>query len=408
MAEVVRDTETTSCVIVGGGPGGMVLALLLIRKGIRVTLLESHKDFDRDFRGDTVHPSTLEMLDEMGLAGRLHQVPHGRIGVIQLNTPSGSVQMADLRRVKTKFPYIMMLPQSKFLDFLADEMRAYPNFRLIMGANVQRLIEENGRVVGVRYRGADGGWHDVRATLTVGADGRFSKVRQLVGFEPVKTSAPMDVLWFRLPRKPSDPVEGIGGFITPGALVVLFNRDDQWQAAYVFPKGEYAKLKAEGFDAFKRHVVERVPFLADRIDTLHDWHECAVLSVESSRLRKWYKPGLLLIGDAAHVKSPVGGVGINYAIQDAVEAANVLTEPLRQGRLTVRHLQTIQRRRMLPTRIIQMIQGLIQNNVVAPALKGGKEIQLPLLMRLMPRIPGLRNLPARMFAFGIFPPRIQH
>lgn len=398
--------DSTACAVVGGGPAGVVLTLLLARRGVPVTLLEAHKDFDRDFRGDTIHPSTLEMLDELGLAGRLHAIPHGKIHRFTISTPGGGVTLADFRRLKTKFPYIMMMPQAKFLDFLAAEVGKYPSAKIVMGATVQSLIEEDGRVAGVRFRG-DQGSRELRATLTVGADGRFSKMRRLAGLEPVGTSAPMDVLWFRLPREPGDPAEVAGAFIGGGHIAVLLDREDQWQVAYVFPKGEYAKVKEEGFAAFKRHVVERIPFLAGRIDTLNDWHDCAVLNVESSRLRRWYKPGLLLIGDAAHVMSPVGGVGINYAIQDAVEAANVLTGPLTQGRVSVRDLAYIQRRRMLPTRIIQAVQGAIQRNVIARGLRGGQDFRLPLPMRIVSRIPGLRNLPARMLAFGVLRPRIE-
>ncbi len=400
------NNDRASCIVVGGGPAGVVLTLLLARKGIHVTLLEAHTDFDRDFRGDTIHPSTLEMLDALGLADRLHQIPHGKIGQLRMNTPSGSVLMADLRRLRTKYPYVMMMPQAKFLEFLAAEISKYSNARIVMGATVQKLIEENGVVTGVLYRGLDNATHELRAALTVAADGRFSRIRHLIGYEPVKTSTPMDVLWFRLPRKSTDPCEGGAGFIGGGHIAILLERDDQWQIGYVFPKGEYAKVKADGFAAFQRNVAQRVPFLADRIELLKGWNDCAVLNVESSRLKKWYRPGLLLIGDAAHVMSPVGGVGINYAIQDAIEAANVLTEPLRRGHVSVGDLAYIQQRRLLPTRLIQGLQNAIQQNIIAQALCDG-DFRMPLPVRILTRIPGLRNLPVRLLAFGFRRPKVR-
>src|ERR1043165_2529263 len=328
--DVVERRETTCC-IVGGGPGGVMLALVLARAGVPVILLEAHEDFDRDFRGDTVHPSVLEILDELGLAERLLELRHSEIQTFNFMTPDGPVTMADLRHLKTKFPFIALIPQVHFLEFITAEAKQYPNFQLTMGARVEELIEEEGRVRGVRYREKDG-WHEVRAHLTVAADGRGSRLRHLAGLEPVKTSPPMGVLWFRLPRKETDG-EGVLARFTRGHLIVMLDRLDEWQMGYVIFKGSYQQVRGAGLEELKKSLVEGVPELADRIELLKDWKQFAILSVESNRLLKWYLPGLLLIGDAAHVMSPVGGVGINYAIQDGVVAANVLAEPLKTGAL---------------------------------------------------------------------------
>ncbi len=405
--ENIRDVQQTACCIVGAGPAGMMLALLLARRDIPVTLLEVHKDFDRDFRGDTIHPSTLEVLDQLGLADRLLQIPHGQVRRFQVVTRQGIVTLADLSRLKTRFPYIALLPQAQFLDFLAAEAQRYPAFRLVLGANVQRLVQEGETVVGVRFRGADDTWHEVRAPLTVAADGRFSKVRSLLGLEPVKTAPPMDVVWFRLPRAPNDPHDTGALYIHAGHFAVLLERADEWQIGYVILKGSYQQLRAGGVEALRRALAEMVPWLADRVERLTDWREVSVLSVESSRLARWYKPGVLLIGDAAHVMSPVGGVGINYAIQDAVEAANLLGGPLAGGQVRVSDLAAVQQRREWPTKVIQRLQGVMQQRLAAPALQAGKPFQLPLWLRLLLRLPVLRDLPARIIGFGIRRVRVQ-
>jgi 2-polyprenyl-6-methoxyphenol hydroxylase-like FAD-dependent oxidoreductase len=399
LSDPVHSVQQTTCCIVGGGPGGVILAYLLARRDIPVILLEAHKDFDRDFRGDTIHPSTLEVLDQLGLADRLLQIPHGEIRRMTFHTAAGEVMMADLSCLKTRFPFVAMMPQARFLDFMVEEARRLPTFQLVLGANVQRLVEEAGTVRGVRYRDGDNHWHEVRASLTVAADGRFSRIRHLAGLEPVSTSPPMDILWFRLPRRLGDPADG-GGYLGAGHLLVLLSRGDEWQLGYVIPKGGYQDLRAAGIGALRRSVADLVPWLADRLSGLDDWRATSLLSVESSRLRRWYRPGLLLIGDAAHVMSPVGGVGINYAIQDAVVAANVLTEPLRNGRVRLRDLAEVQRQRQWPVRIIQALQAQLQRQVIARALHMGRPFQLPFLLRLLLRVPFLRSLPARLIAFG--------
>jgi 2-polyprenyl-6-methoxyphenol hydroxylase-like FAD-dependent oxidoreductase len=399
--------QETTCCVVGGGPGGMMLALLLARRGIDVTLLEAHKDFDREFRGDTIHPSILEILDQIGLAEPLHQLRHNKIYGPTFQVAGGSFSPVDFRRLKTRFPYIMLVPQTKFLEFLAAEAKKYPNFHLRMVANAGQLIEGQNGVQGVRYQGTDG-WHEVRALLTVGADGRFSKLRQLAGIVPVKTSPPMDILWFQLPHLPEDAhsdrvMGGFGG----GRMLAVFDRIDYWQIGYVFPKGRYQEVRAAGMEAFRKSIVEIEPSFARHVESLSDWHQCSLLSVESSRCPVWYKPGLLLIGDAAHVMSPVGGVGINYAVQDAVVAVNVLSRPLRNGQISVQDLADVQSQREWPTRVIQAIQSTLQTRVIAGALQVQGTFRIPWFVRLFFRIPILRNIPARILAFGVRKVRLQ-
>ncbi|PSB03795.1 FAD-dependent oxidoreductase [Merismopedia glauca] len=392
----ILDRQETTCCIVGGGPAGAVLSLLLARKGVKVTLLETHRDFDRDFRGDTLHPSVMEIMDELGLAEKLLELPHTKLrqGVFQTNTQA--LFGVDFNRLKTKFPYITLMPQSRFLEFITQEAAKYPTFQLILGANAQELIEENGAIQGVRYKG-QGGLHEVRALLTIAADGRNSKLRQLADLHPVSTSTPMDVLWFRLPRHPDEPT-GVMGRIGKGHMMAMLDRTEMWQIAYLIPKGGYQELRSAGLEALCQSVVETVPELSDRVQLLHEWSQIAFLAVESSCLKQWYRPGLLLIGDAAHVMSPVGGVGINYAIQDAVVAGNILTEPLKQGKVELHHLAKIQRQRWLPTRIIQAFQGLVQSRIISQALNPDTPFTPPALLQL----PILKDLPARIIGLGIW------
>ena len=409
-APEIRAVKRTTCCVVGGGPGGAVMSLLLARAGVDVTLLEAHPDFDREFRGDTLHPSVMEIMDQLGLSGRLLELRHTELRTFTLQTASGPFTPVDLGRLDTKYPYITMMPQTSFLEFVTGEAQRYPNFRLVMGARVRDLVEEDGVVRGVRYEAEDG-LHEVRAVLTIGADGRGSRVRRLAGFELVKTSPPMDVLWFKLPREKDDP-EGIVGRIGRGHIAIMLDREDYWQAGYVIPKGTYPELRREGIEALHRGFAELIPEFADRIEHLKDWQQASLLSVESSRCPRWYRPGLLLIGDAAHVMSPVGGVGINYAIQDAVVAANVLSGPLGESQarlvdLEVRHLAAVQRRRELPTRLIQKFQALIQELVLAPTLRSNAPFAPPLSLRLLLRVPIVRNIPSRIVAFGFRPVRVK-
>jgi 2-polyprenyl-6-methoxyphenol hydroxylase-like FAD-dependent oxidoreductase len=396
-------SRQTDCCIVGGGPAGVVLGLLLAREGVSVTLLEAHKDFDREFRGNTINPSVMEVMGELGLADLLLELRHSEIPRFTIQGAGSSTVFADFRRLKTRYPYVLMLPQTSFLKLMAAEARRCPNFRLVMGARVKELIEEDGVIRGVRYRTANGS-REVRATLTVGADGRFSQIRRLVGLTPVEGSPPMDVFWFKLPREPDDPDDAGAVFrFGAGSLLVLMDHFDHWQVGYIIKKGGYRQLLAAGLPALRRSVAELTPELADRVGELKDWKQGSLLSVESDRLSRWYRPGLLLIGDAAHVTSPVGGVGINLAIQDAVAAANVLTEPLKAGRLRSRHLKAVQRRREWPTRLVQGAQVLAERWVVSGALDASEMFRLSLFVRFVLRTPLLRDLFARLVAFGAWP-----
>jgi 2-polyprenyl-6-methoxyphenol hydroxylase-like FAD-dependent oxidoreductase len=390
---------TTGCCIVGGGPGGMFLALLLARQGVAVTLLEAHHDFDRDFRGDTIHPSTLELLDRMGLARALHELPHTKLVDVSLTTGGVRYLIASFRRLPSKFPYIMLMSQARLLDFLADHGRSYPNLTILLGAQATDLIRDGDQVKGVVYH-ADGQRHELEALVTVGADGRFSKLRKLAGLEPIRTSPPMDVVWLRLPRHDSDSHD-FGFMVGNGRLCVLLERETQWQIGFVIPKGGYQQLRAAGIASLQKELAAIVPWLADRVHLLDDWQAVTLLSVESSRLARWYIPGLLLIGDAAHAMSPVGGVGISYAVQDAVAASNLLTDPLRAGRVEVRHLAAVQARREWPTRIIQLVQSFPQRQLVAKVLDRGKPFRVPLALQLVTQVPLLNQLLPRLIGFGV-------
>ena len=404
----VDDTQTTSCCIVGGGPGGAVLALLLARQGIPVVLLESHGDFERDFRGDTLHASVLELLDSIGLAEPLLKLRHAKVSGVNLPTRRGPAQVELFGSLQTKFPFITVMAQSQFLDFITAEARRYPSFTLLMGTRVDGLIEESGVVRGVRYRTSEGS-HELRATLTVAADGRFSTVRKLAGLTPVPTASPIDVLWFRLSRQPDDPTETLAARVGSGLFLVCIDRFDYWQIACTITKGSYAQVREAGLGQLRQRLAAVAPEFAERVDELQSWQQIAVLNVESSRLKQWHRPGLLLIGDAAHVMSPVGGVGINYAIQDAVVAANQLSAPLKAGGpIAERTLAAIQRERELPTRLMQTFQALVQRQVgVVMARTGGRgQMAVPAIFLPLLRLRWLLAVPARFIAYGFCPPRL--
>jgi 2-polyprenyl-6-methoxyphenol hydroxylase-like FAD-dependent oxidoreductase len=401
--EAYVDVEETDCCVVGGGPAGVMLSLLLARWGVRVTLLEAHRDFDREFRGNTINSSVLEILARLGLARGALGLGHAKIRRFILQAGGRREAFADFSRLRTPYPYVLMLPQARLLEFVVNEAMRYPNFRLVMGARVKELVVEGDTVRGVRYRGEDGA-REVRAQLTVGTDGRFSRLRRLTGADATTGSSPMDVFWFNLPRDERDP-ENAGAVFRfgRGSLLVLMDHSDYWQIGYIIPKGYYPRLKEEGVSALRDSVAALAPELADRVAELRDWGQGSLLSVESDLLRRWYRPGLLFLGDAAHVVSPVGGVGINLAIQDAVVAANVLAGPLGKGKVRVRHLRAVQRRREWAVRLIQGAQELAQRHVVADALHADEQFELSRLLRLLLRTPILRDLPARLIAYGAWP-----
>ncbi len=374
---------------------------MLARKGIDVMLLESHLDFDRDFRGDTLHPSILEVMDELGLADRLLQLPHTKLSLVAPPAAAGPRLQFDLHDLKTKFPYIAFMPQTRFLEFITSEAQRFPSFRLVMGARVEELLEEEGQVRGVRYRAHDG-WHEVRTLLTMGTDGRFSRMRKLAGFEPIASSPPMDVLWLRLSRKPDDP-HGLMGRFGGGRALICLEREDHWQIGYIIGKGTYQQVHTAGLETLRQGIAETAPEFADRVVELQDWKQVSMLSVEANRLPRWYRPGLLLLGDAAHVMSPAGGNGINYAIMDAVAAANILTAPLQAGQVTVADLARVQRRREWPTRIIQTIVNYMQNSLLKAALDPKGSFTFPGFLGW----PLVRKLPPLIFGFGIFPEHVK-
>jgi 2-polyprenyl-6-methoxyphenol hydroxylase-like FAD-dependent oxidoreductase len=398
-------TMSVRCCIAGGGPAGMMLGLLLGRAGVDVVVLEKHADFLRDFRGDTIHPSTLEVVHELGLLEQLLTLPHQKVSRINGQFGDLALTVADFSSLSTQCRFVAFMPQWDFLNLLAEEAARYSTFRLLMQADVTGLIEEAGSVMGLRANTPDGPL-EVRAGLVVGADGRHSTVRSHAGFLSVEEfGAPMDVLWFRLSRSTSDPGDPIGRF-DAGRIFIMLNRGDYWQCGFVIPKGSRDQLQGQGLPAFRNAVAQLAPFMADRVGELHDWEPIKLLTVQVDRLRQWYRPGLLCIGDAAHAMSPVGGVGINLAIQDAVAASNLLAAPLRDGRLTTEDLCRVQQRREWPTRMTQRVQLMIQNRVIRPALSGSDRFSPPFAIRLLALVPFLRRIPARMIGLGFRPEHV--
>jgi 2-polyprenyl-6-methoxyphenol hydroxylase-like FAD-dependent oxidoreductase len=402
-ASAASRTLSTTCCVVGGGPAGMMLGYLLARAGVDVTVIEKHADFLRDFRGDTIHPSTLQVMQELGLLGELLKRPHNKVSKLQVQIGETSVTMADFSFLSPERGFIAMMPQWDFLDLLADAARRYPNFKLIMQADVVDLIEEGGRVTGVHATTADGPL-DVRAPLTVGCDGRKSTVRDKAGLEVEDIGAPIDVLWMRISRLPGDA--GFGGRIDTGSFFAVLDRGDYFQLASVIPKGATERVMQAGLPAFRQTVAKALPFLGGRVDELKTWDDVKLLTVRIDRLRKWYRPGLLCIGDAAHAMSPVGGVGINLAIQDAVATANLLWKPLKDGSLTEADLARVQKRREFPTRVTQSLQVQVQNRVIQPVLRSTQPLAPPWILQLFNRLPPLRRIPALLVGIGVRPEHV--
>jgi 2-polyprenyl-6-methoxyphenol hydroxylase-like FAD-dependent oxidoreductase len=397
-------TITTTCCIAGGGPAGMMLGFLLARAGVNVVVLEKHADFFRDFRGDTIHPSTLELMYELGLLDEFLKLPHQKIERISVQIGDQHLTMIDLTHLPTHCRYVALMPQWDFLNFLAAQGRRYKTFDLRMRAEATDLIEEAGRVVGLTAQTPDGPLV-IRADLTVGADGRHSTVRKKAALKSDDYGAPMDVLWFRLTRKTTDPVDTFG-HIEAGAMMVMLDRGDYWQCAYVIPKGGIERVKTAGLEAFRQSVVALSPFLADRVGELGSWDHVKLLSVAVDRLRQWWRPGLICIGDAAHAMSPVGGVGVNLAVQDAVAAANQLAAPLKARTVSEEDLRAIEARRTLPVRVTQAIQLAMQNRIIGRALASTQQPKPPLMFKLFDVFPVLRRIPARLLGIGIRPEHV--
>jgi 2-polyprenyl-6-methoxyphenol hydroxylase-like FAD-dependent oxidoreductase len=398
-------TLETRCCIAGGGPAGMMLGLLLARAGVPVLVLEKHEDFLRDFRGDTVHPSTLEVIHELGVLEEFLKRPHSELRELRGMIGNEPVTIADFSHLPVKCPFIAMVPQWDFLNFLVDQGRRYPTFQLVMRAEVFDLIERDGRITGVRAQTPDGPI-DAHADLVIGADGRSSIVRSLARLPIEDIGAPIDVLWMRLSKRATDAGASLGN-IRNGHVFVMLDRGDYWQCAYVIPKDGYEALRRVGLEAFRAEIVGVVPFLADRVAEITSWDHVKLLTVRIDRLKQWHRPGLLCIGDAAHAMSPVGGVGINLAIQDAVAAANILYRPLRQGAPSAAYLEAVQRRRELPTRITQRMQVVMQNRVIFRTLTSGAPTSLPWPARLLRDYPILRRIPARLVGMGFRPEHVR-
>jgi len=398
-------TLSAQCCVVGGGPAGLMAGFLLARAGVEVIVLEKHADFLRDFRGDTIHPSTLRLMDELGLLDQFLRLPHHKAYALSAWIGERQYKVADFSSLPGKCNFVAFMPQWDFLDFIAEHARALPNFRLLMRTAGERLLLDGDRVCGLSATGPDGEL-TIKARLVIAADGRGSHMRDDAKLSVEDFGAPMDVFWFKLPRKETDPDESFGR-VAPGRMLAMIDRGAYWQCGCVIPKGGAEELREQGIAAFRESIARLTPFLADRVDALKDWSDVNLLAVQVNRLKTWSRPGLLCIGDAAHAMSPVGGVGVNLAIQDAVAGANLLSAKLRDNSLTDADVAAVQRRREFPTRVTQALQLFIQNRVVRGVLAADKPLEAPLVLRLFDAVPLLRRLPARLIGLGVRPEHIE-
>ena len=399
-----QETITAQCAIAGGGPAGVMLGFLLARAGVNVVVLEKHTDFFRDFRGDTIHPSTLEVMHELGLLDAFLKLPHEKVDHVGVEIGDRSVQVADFSHLPTAAKFVAMMPQWDFLDFLAVQGKRYPSFHLRMGADVDELLTDNGKVIGLKAATRDGDL-EVLSDLVVGTDGRHSTVRSLARLEVEDIGAPMDVLWMRLSRKPEDGAETFGR-VEPGRFFIMINRGDYWQCAYIIPKGGFNQLRRNGMESFRQTIMALNPSLGARVRELETWDDVKLLSVRVDRLKKWHRPGLLCIGDAAHAMSPIGGVGVNLAVQDAVAAANILALPLLERNVSDADLARVQKRRSFPVKMTQRIQVFLQDRVITSVLSATEIPDVPFPLKILDDFPLLRRIPGRVVGLGFQPEHV--
>jgi 2-polyprenyl-6-methoxyphenol hydroxylase-like FAD-dependent oxidoreductase len=400
----ISKTLSTRVAIAGGGPAGMMCGFLLARAGIDVIVLEKHRDFFRDFRGDTVHPATLNAIYELGLLHEFRKVPHQELRDIAAEIEGAMYPVGDFRHLPGHAQFIALMPQWDFLNFLAEKAKAFPHFRLMMEAKAVDLLSSGDRIAGLVVETKDGPLN-IEADLVIGADGRHSTIREKAGFTPMELGAPIDVIWLKLPRKDGDP-EAVLGRVSAGLLFVMIDRGEYWQCAFVVPKNGFDEIKAQGIEKFRARLKKAAGFAANRIDAIASFDDVSLLTVSVDRLPQWAKPGLLCIGDAAHAMSPVGGIGINLAIQDAIATANLLWQPLTRGKPTLDDLNAVQRRREFAVKVTQAAQVAIQNRIIAPTLAATAPVKPPFVLKLLKAFPFLRTIPAYAVGIGARPEHI--